>query len=68
LCLLFIIISDDAIHTKDSAVVGLQTNNTLIAYNTSFKKRELNELQKAAFLAKPTQQLTADNNLTFNGA
>ena len=48
--------------------MGLQTDDTLIACNTSFKTKESDELQKAGFLAKPTQQLTADNNLTFNGA
>ena len=52
----------------DTIVVGLQTNNTLIACNTSFKKRESDELQKAGFLTKPTQQLTENNDLTFNGA
>jgi hypothetical protein len=52
----------------DTAIVGLQTDNTLIACNTAFKKQESDELQRAGFLAKPTQQLTADNNLTFNSA
>jgi hypothetical protein len=67
-CLLFTTISNNTIYTKDTAVVRLQTNNTLIACDTSFKKRESDKLQKAGFLAKPTQQLTTDNNLTFNGA
>jgi hypothetical protein len=69
-CLLFTTIGGDTIHTTNTgtAVVGLQTDDTLIACDTSFKKRESDELQKAGFLAKPTQQLTADNDLTFNGA
>ena len=52
----------------DTVIIGLQTNNTLIVYNTTFKKRESDELRKAGFLAKPTQQLTENNNLTFNSA
>jgi hypothetical protein len=52
----------------DTVIVGLQTDDTLIAYNTAFKERESDELQRAGFLAKPTQQLTADNNLIFNSA
>jgi hypothetical protein len=52
----------------DTAIVGLQTDNTLIACNTAFKKRKSEELESAGFLTKPTQQLTADNNLTFNSA
>jgi hypothetical protein len=67
-CLLFTTINGDVIHTKDTAVVGLQTDDTLIACDISFKKQESDKLQKAGFLAKPIQQLTADNHLTFNGA
>jgi hypothetical protein len=56
LCLLFTTIGGDTIHTTNTgtAVVGLQTDDTLIACDTSFKKRESDELQKAGFLAKPT--------------
>jgi hypothetical protein len=67
-CLLFTAINSDVNRMTDTAIVGLQTDDTLIACNTAFKKRESDELQRAGFLAKPTQQLTADNNLTFNGA
>ena len=51
----------------DTITIGLQTNNTLIAYNISFKERELNKLKRAGFLVKPLQQLTTQNALTFNG-
>ena len=39
-------------HTIDTAIVGLQTDDTLIVCNITFKKRELDELQKVGFLAK----------------
>jgi hypothetical protein len=67
-CLLFTTINNNNSSTADIAIVGLQTDNTLIAYNTSFKKKESDELKKAGFLTKPTQQLTASNKLTFNNA
>jgi hypothetical protein len=50
------------------AIIGLQTDDTLIACNSSFKEKESDELHKAKFLAKPLQQLTVQNALTFNGA
>jgi hypothetical protein len=67
-CFLFTAISDDMNHATDTAIVGLQTDDTLIACNASFKEKESDELKKAGFLANPTQQLTIDNDLTFNGA
>jgi hypothetical protein len=67
-CFLFTAINSNTSRMTDIAAVGLQTDDTLIACNASFKKRESDELKKAGFLAKPTQQLTTDNNLTFNGA
>jgi hypothetical protein len=38
----------------NTAIVGLQTDDTLIVYNTAFKERESDKLQKAGFLAKLT--------------
>lgn len=70
-CFLFTTISSNANRTTDmadTAVVGLQTDDTLIACNPGFKKRESDELQRAGFIAKPTQQLTSSNDLNFNGA
>jgi hypothetical protein len=69
-CFLFTAIDNNPNNrnTADTAIVGLQTDDTMIACNTSFKKKESDELNKAGFLAKPTQQLTPSNNLTFNGA
>jgi hypothetical protein len=54
ICLLFTTISSDTNHITDTAIVGLQTNNTLIAYNIAFKKRESEELESAGFLTKLT--------------
>lgn len=49
--------------TKDKnvpfGVVGLQTDDTLILADSEFMKREGVELQKANFLAKPIEELTA---------
>jgi hypothetical protein len=53
-CLLFTTINSDANRITDTAIVGLQTDDTLIACNTVFKKRESEELESAGFLAKPT--------------
>ena len=49
-CLLFT--TKDS-NTDDIAIVGLQTNDTLIASNATFREREHAKLQKAGFLAKP---------------
>jgi hypothetical protein len=49
-------------------IVGLQTDDTLIVCDSAFREKESTELQKAAFPAKPREQLTTDHPITFNGA
>ncbi len=49
------------------AVVGLQTDDTLILADAHFAVAEETELQAAGFKAKPRDQLTADTPLKFNG-
>lgn len=50
------------------AIVGLQTDDTLIACNPAFLIKEEIELKRAEFLAKPLEKLTDKNSITFNGA
>ena len=59
-CLLF---------TNDTqfAVVGLQTDDTLILADPQFAIAEETELQGAGFRAKPRDQLTSDSPIKFNG-
>ena len=53
---------------RDSfGIVGIQTNNTLILGDCSFLEQENRELKGAKLLAKPTERLTMDNPLMFNG-
>jgi hypothetical protein len=63
-CLLFTTKSNN----EPQAIVGLQTDDTLFASNTSFKDKEQEQLRKAQFLAKPLQKLTTHSPLEFNGA
>ena len=51
-----------------SAIVGLQTNDLLIVGTIEFIKEEERELKKAKFLAKPTEKLTPDHPIDFNGS
>ncbi|KAI0996514.1 hypothetical protein K3495_g11667 [Podosphaera aphanis] len=50
-----------------SAVIGLQTDNSLIAVTLDFMKIEAQELKTAGLIAKPCEKLTADHALEFNG-
>jgi hypothetical protein len=52
--LLFTTINSNANHITNTAIVGLQTDDTLIICNTVFKKKESEELKNTGFLAKPT--------------
>jgi hypothetical protein len=60
-CLLF------AFNNDIQAIIGLQTDDTLLACNTVFKDKEQEELEKAQFPAKPLQKLTVNSPLEFNG-
>lgn len=51
----------------DFAVVGMQTDDTLGLSTVEFSQREDDQLQKAAFNAKPKQVLTEQEPLVFNG-
>ena len=57
--------------TKDEngpfGLVGMQTDDTLILGDNEFVKQEDVELKRAELLAKPSEQLTGDNPLLFNG-
>ena len=49
-----------------SALVGLQTDDSLIAATPEFIALEDTKLKKAKFLAKPTKQLTPTHPVSFN--
>lgn len=59
------------LHTNETdsvfAVVGLQTDDTLILGNKDFITKEEKEMLKAKLIAKQIETLTSDNPLTFNG-
>jgi hypothetical protein len=63
-CLLFTPYSS----TKGQGIVGLQTDDTLIVCDATFRDKESTELKKAGYLAKPREQLTTAHPVTFNGA
>ena len=48
-------------------IVGMQTDDTIGLSDHRFNKEEDEELQKAAFAAKPKQRLDAKQPLIFNG-
>ncbi|KID81354.1 Ribonuclease H-like protein [Metarhizium guizhouense ARSEF 977] len=48
-------------------IIGMQTDDTLGLTDLQFSDLEEEELQKAAFAAKPKEILTTENPLTFNG-
>ena len=47
-------------------IVGLQTNDTLFLANSEFAETEQSILQKAQFLAKERETLSAERPLKFN--
>ena len=51
---------------KPFGVVGLQTDDTLFLADDEFARQEALQLQKAGFLAKEREKLTATNSLKFN--
>ena len=50
-----------------TAIIGMQTDDTLISATDEFMIKEEEELQKAKFIAKPHEKLTIDHPLGFNG-
>ena len=50
-----------------TAIIGMQTDDTLISATNEFMIKEEEELQKAKFIAKPHEKLTIDHSLGFNG-
>ena len=50
-----------------SAIVGLQTDDSLIAASSEFMKIEARELEAAKLIAKPCEKLNNENSLNFNG-
>jgi hypothetical protein len=53
---------------KGFAIVGLQTDDTLILADTKFATHEEKELQKIKFMAKNREKLTHLSALSFNGS
>jgi hypothetical protein len=49
------------------AIVGMQTDDTLILGNKEFTQREEEAIKKAKFIAKPVETLTYETPLIFNG-
>ena len=49
------------------AIVGMQTDDTIILANDEFSNLEQDELEKAHFTAKPKQMLTTTEPMMFNG-
>jgi hypothetical protein len=58
------------VSTKNSqfGIVGMQTDDTLGLADEAFSIREDEELVKAKLMAKPKEELSANTELTFNGA
>ena len=54
-------------NNHSTAIIGLQTDDTLIAADNAFMVLEQEELEKAKFLAKPYEALKTDGHLEFNG-
>ena len=50
-----------------TAIISLQTDDTLIAADNIFTVLEQEELEKAKFLAKPYKTLKTNGYLEFNG-
>jgi Reverse transcriptase (RNA-dependent DNA polymerase) len=50
-----------------TAIVGLQTDDTLFLADDNFAELEQKELDLAGFLAKPREKLTQDSPIKFNG-
>ncbi|KAI0993903.1 hypothetical protein K3495_g14281, partial [Podosphaera aphanis] len=50
-----------------SAIIGLQTDDSLIVATPEFMATEKHELDKAHILSKPVEKLTNDHPIDFNG-
>ena len=59
-CLLIMLLS------KCFGIISMQTNNTLILYDTKFSQLEENKFYKAKFTTKPKEKLITNNLLLFN--
>lgn len=66
LCL-FITDDEDVDQDGAFAIIGLQTDDSLILADVKFIAREQRELEKANFNVKPVETLTSDHSLQFNG-
>ena len=58
---------DPCLMSNDDAVIGLQTDDSLIVATSDFMKKEQFELDKAKLLAKPVERLSHEHPLDFNG-
>ncbi|POS82418.1 hypothetical protein EPUL_005471, partial [Erysiphe pulchra] len=60
--------SDACLLFNDSAIVALQTDDTLFACNDVFKQKEQNSIKTAQFQTKNVEQLIPGCSMIFNGA
>jgi hypothetical protein len=51
----------------ETAIIGLQTDDTLLLTDEKFAEKEEKELRKAGFATKEREKLTPDNPIKFNG-
>ncbi|KAI0992123.1 hypothetical protein K3495_g16063 [Podosphaera aphanis] len=58
---------DNCLLFNADGLVGLQTDDTLIASTPKFIELETKELKNAGFKAKPSEKLSVDKPLDFNG-
>lgn len=58
---------DPCLLYNSDAVVGLQTDDSLIVATTDFMKKEDHELREAKLLSKPVEKLTNNHDIDFNG-
>lgn len=60
--------SDACLLYNESAIVALQTDDTLFACNDEFKQKEQKAIKIAKFQAKDVEKLMPGCSMTFNGA
>ncbi|SLM38022.1 hypothetical protein LPUS_08085 [Lasallia pustulata] len=54
-------------NNHSTTIIGLQTDDTLIAADNAFMVLKQEELEKVKFLVKPYKALKTDGHLEFNG-
>ena len=54
-------------NTDGTAIIGLQTDDSLIVATPTFMKKEQHKLNTANLLSKPIDTLAKGHNINFNG-